>query len=78
MLQQVKTMSLTDFNKQFSLSFDGKYKGLPFALSQLPRPELFYHKLNNKLTGVKSRYGARLGDVISFSVSGHSVKLYLR
>ena len=65
----------TWFNKNFSLSFNGKFKGLD-VIENLP---LFKHKLNKVLTST-SRYGSRrrLEDVITIKVSGNICKLYYR
>ena len=62
------------FNKNFSLSLDGKFKGLSTAASVLNLDNLLY-KLYKVLSG---RYRKPVGDVLVFRVSGHSVKLYAR
>lgn len=62
------------FNRNFSLSFDGKFKGLSYLVS-IVNPELFAYRLYKKLSG---RFRCPLGDIISMRISGHSIKLYSR
>ena len=65
----------TWFNKNFSLSLDGKWKGLDNVINL----RLFEHKVNKVLT-TSSRYGSRkrLQDSFSFMCSGQRCKLYYR
>lgn len=65
----------TWFNRTFSLSMDGKWKGLD-EVNNLP---LFKNKLNKVLTST-SRYGSqrKKADIIVMRVSGHTCKLYFR
>lgn len=63
------------FNRNFSLSLNGKYAGLDRVVN-LP---LFKYKLNKVLNST-SRYGSRrkLEDIITMRVSGQICKLYYR
>lgn len=65
----------TWFNRNFTLSLNGKYAGLD-RVSNLP---LFEYKLIKVLHST-SRYGSRrrLEDVITMRVSGQTCKLYYR
>lgn len=62
------------FNKTFSLSLDGKFKGL-CTLASVLNFDLFYYRLYKILSG---RYRKNFGDVITMHISGHSIKLYNR
>lgn len=64
----------TWFNKNYSLSYNGKFCGLD-RISNLP---LFRHKLERLLVRSQSRRRAPLGDVISMSINHNSIKLYVR
>lgn len=64
----------TWFNKNFSLSLDGKFKGLD-CVSNLP---LFRHKLQRYLSGSNFTYSRVLGDSFVMRVSGQTCKLYFR
>lgn len=65
----------TWFNRNFALSFDGKFKGLSFLASIL-NIELFAYKLYKRLH--PGKYTKALGDVISISINHHKIKLYAR
>lgn len=62
------------FNKMFSLSLDGKFKGLS-TLALVVNFEQFAYKLYKILSG---RYCKLYGDVLTLRVSGHTIKLYNR
>ena len=61
------------FNKNFSLSYCGKFCGLRRLGDKL---NLFVHKLEKVLS--RSKCQAPLGDVISMSINGCKIKLYFR
>lgn len=65
----------TWFNRNFSLSLNGKYAGLDSVINL----SLFEYKLNKVLLST-TRYGSRrkLEDVITMRVSGQTCKLYYR
>lgn len=68
------------FNQLFSLSFDGKFKGLSIIVRLYGERffEHFVYKLH-KILNRPAGYRARLdSDVIVFRLSGHIVKLYNR
>lgn len=62
-----------NFNRDFSLSFNGKFIGL----DSLPNRSLFEHKFR-KIVERRSRRTKPLGDVICFKLSGKVCKLYYR
>lgn len=61
----------TWFNRMFSLSLDGKFVGLLRLGKSL---DLFVHKLAKLLSRPATM--RPLDEVITFRVSGHTVKLY--
>lgn len=61
------------FNKDFSLSYDGKFVGL----DSLPNRALFEHKFV-KIVERRSPHARPLDDVITFKLCGKVVKLYYR
>lgn len=65
----------TWFNRNFSLSLNGKFVGL----DRVANLSLFEHKLN-KVLHSQSRYGSRrkYEDIITMRVSGQTCKLYYR
>lgn len=68
------------FNQLFSLSFDGKFKGLSTLLNTYGQRflEHFVYKLH-KILSRPAGYRSRLDcDVITFRLSGHIIKLYNR
>lgn len=72
-LKHYKIMSKTEFNKNFTLSLNGKYAGL----DRIQNQPLFFHKLA-KVLKPSSKYRKPLGDTISMRVSGQTIKLYFR
>lgn len=62
------------FNRFFSLSLDGKFVGLLRLGKSL---DVFVNKLDRMLNK-RSAHSCPLGDVISFRLSGHTIKLYNR
>lgn len=65
----------TQFNRDFSLSYGGKFIGL----DTLPNRALFEHKFKKIVTlRLHDRKRKPLGDVIVFRCSGKTVKLYYR
>lgn len=62
------------FNKNFSLSFDGKFKGLS-TIALLIDVERLAYRLFKILSG---RYRKPVSDVICIRLSGHVIKLYAR
>lgn len=59
------------FNRRFSLSVNGKFKGLLF----LKNWKLFAYRLYKELNGYYRRPSS---DVMCFRVSGQTIKLYDR
>lgn len=65
------------FNQLFKLSFDGKFKGLSFIRNLSHKMmDLFVHKLSKLLRHNDNKMQKSLGDVVTFRLSGHIVKLY--
>ena len=62
------------FNRTFSLSLDGKFKGL-CSLSLLVDFDRFAYRLYKLLNGY---YRRPVSDVLSMRLSGHTIKLYSR
>lgn len=59
------------FNRQFSLSLNGKFCGL----GRLKNWQLFAYRLYKELTG---RFRRPVSDVIVMRISGQTIKLYNR
>lgn len=70
--KHLNNMSKTEFNKTFSLSLNGKFKGLDAVVNQ----ELLWHKLTKKLRTLERTIG--LQDKLELRVSGQKVVLYYR
>lgn len=62
------------FNRMFSLSLNGKFKGLS-TLAKVINFDLFAYRLYKLLSG---RYRKPVSDVIVMHVSGNTIKLYNR
>lgn len=62
------------FNKNFSLSLNGKFKGLATA-AKVINLDLLLYKLYKVLNGY---YRKQFGDVLTFRLNGSIVKLYFR
>lgn len=62
------------FNRHFSLSLDGKFKGLS-TMSKVLNVERFAYRLFKLLNGY---YRKPIGDIIVMNLSGHNIKLYAR
>ena len=67
------------FNQMFSLSFDGKFKGLS-TLRKMSQKffDLFVHKLTKILRADSDKRKRPASDIIVFRLSGYTVKLYQR
>lgn len=68
------------FNKNFTLSLNGKFKGIS-TLLRLFGEKYFQHfifKMNKALLGRHGRYLREVGDVLAFVVKGCKIKLYFR
>lgn len=67
------------FNQQFSLSFDGKFKGLSTLLRLYGARfvEHLHYRLF-KLLYRRSSHSCPVSDVICISLAGHIIKLYNR
>lgn len=67
------------FNQMFSLSFDGKFKGLSTLRNMSQKLfDLFVHKLSKILRADADPRKRPASDIIVFRLSGHTVKLYQR
>lgn len=62
------------FNKMFSLSLDGKFKGLS-TLAKVLDVERFAYRLYKILNGY---YRKNVDEIICIRLSGHVIKLYNR
>lgn len=62
------------FNKMFSLSLDGKFKGLS-TLAKVLDVERFAYRLYKILNGY---YRKNADEIICIRLSGHVIKLYNR
>ena len=62
------------FNKMFSLSLDGKFKGL-CTLAMVLDFDRFAYRLYKLLNGY---YRKPVSEVITMRLSGHTIKLYNR
>lgn len=67
------------FNQWFSLSFDGKFKSLGYLLETygIYFVEHFIVKFN-RIVEHRLKTSRPLGDIITFKLSSHIVKLYYR
>lgn len=68
------------FNRMFSLSVNGKFKGLYYLLSfmDVPHFEHFIYKLTQRVTKGLGHYRRPLPLVFTMKVSGVTLKLYSR
>ena len=64
-------MTKTEFNRNFTLSLNGKFKGFDC----IENKDLFIHKLNKKLHR-RSPASKPLGDKLVMKVSGQVIVLY--
>ena len=65
-------MNKTEFNRNYSLSFDGKFKGFDY----IENKDLFFHKLQRLLRRLERTTGVT--DRLVMKLSGHSIVLYCR
>lgn len=63
----------TQFNREFHLSLDGKFKGVDCVNNQ----SLFFHKLNKALSCQHGRYKRSLVFPLVFRCSGQTCKIYI-
>lgn len=70
-------ISKQEFNRQFSLDVDGKFRGLDY-LSALGIDALFWHKFSKQVDNIKPYMFQKRLPYVPLRVSGHTIKLYFR